>query len=269
MRRTNLKVNEAKTEYMVYGSESHHRFFNTEGRLIRSSNKINYLGFQRTTKDGLNHIQNRIQKARIAGLTTNAILLKVPDLPILAKLRIVNACTRSTFLHGTEACSEEDMEKVKSEMNKILRRLGRTLLRSSNAAANQTIQLDLGWPTMKAELQLRKVNLALKTLSSNKEGKIIKSILREAIRVGTPWTDEVNDLIGDTTERGVHLGRYSARDELSFAKSWLMKDRRNQLRRLEQRVITTTGLYRDLTSQPAVIEPAPYITTNPRRNDDI
>ena len=106
MRRTNLKVNEAKTEYMVYGSESHHRFFNTEGRLIRSSNKINYLGFQRTTKDGLNHIQNRIQKARIAGLTTNTILLEVPDLPILAKLRIVNAWTRSTFLHGTEACSE-------------------------------------------------------------------------------------------------------------------------------------------------------------------
>ena len=66
MRRTNLKVNATKTEYMVYGSESHHRFFNMEGRLIRSSNKINYLGFQRTTKDGLNHIQ----KARIAGLTT-------------------------------------------------------------------------------------------------------------------------------------------------------------------------------------------------------
>ena len=269
MRRTNLEVNEIKTEYMVYGNEKQHRFFNTAGRLIRSSNKINYLGFQRTTKDGLNHIQNRIQKSRIAGLTTNAILLKVPDLPTLAKLRVVNACTRSTFLHGTEACSEQDMETVKSEMNKVLRRLGRTILRSSNAAANQTLQLDLGWPTMKAELQLRKVKQAFKILSSNKEGKIIKSVLQEATRIGTPWTDEINDLIGDVTERGVHLGKYSTRDELSFTEKWLMKDRRNQIRRLEQKVTTTTGLYRELTSQPAVTEPAPYIVTNPRRNDEI
>ena len=91
MKRTNLQVNEAKTEYMVYGSEDQHRFFFTAGRLIRSTTKVNYLGFQRTTKDGLNHIQNRIQKARIASLTTNAILLKVPDLPILTQLRIANA----------------------------------------------------------------------------------------------------------------------------------------------------------------------------------
>ena len=53
------------------------------------------------------------------------------------------------------------------------------------------------------------------------------------MRIGTPWTDEVNDLIGDVGGQGVYLGKYSIQDELSFTKKWLTKDHRNQMRRLE------------------------------------
>ena len=122
---------------------------------------------------------------------------------------------------------------------------------------------------MKSELQLRKVKTAFKALDSYQDGKIIKHILQEAIRIGTPWTEEVNDLIGDVSENGIHLGRYSTKDRLMFTQKWSYRDRANQLRRLEQKVTTTTGLYKELTGQPTAIEPAPYITTNPRRNDEI
>ena len=89
------------------------------------------------------------------------------------------------------------------------------------------------------------------------------------MRIGTPWTEEINDLIGDVSGHGIYLGHYSAKDELSFTKRWLTRDHRNQMRRLEDRVQTTIGLYRELTALEATIEPAPYITTNPRRGDEI
>ena len=82
-------------------------------------------------------------------------------------------------------------------MNKILRRLGRKILQTSHAPANQTLQLDLGWQTMRSELQMRKVKIALKALDSSQQGKIFPQVLREAMQTGTPWTDEVNELIGD------------------------------------------------------------------------
>ena len=254
---------------MVIGDNKHHRFFNTAGNLIRSTDLINYLGYRRSTEDGINHLQQRLHKAKTASLTIQAILHKVPNLPLHIQLMIVNACTRSTLLYGTEACSEEEMETLKSEMNKVLRRLGRQILHTSNAAANQTLQLDLGWPTVKAELQLRKVNAAFKALHKSQEGRILNTVLREAMRIGTPWTEEINDLIGDVNGNGIYLGNYSTKDEFSFTKKWLTKDHRNQMRRLEQRVQKTTGLYRELTALEAIIEPAPYITTNPRRGDEI
>ena len=133
LRRQNLSINEEKTEYMVVDSNQPHRFFNTAGRLIRSTDMVNYLGYRRSTKDGLDHLQHRILKAKTASLTLRAILPSVSDLPIYTQLIIVNACTRSTLLYGTEACGEEEMETLKSEMNKIIRRLGRQILRTSNA----------------------------------------------------------------------------------------------------------------------------------------
>ena len=122
---------------------------------------------------------------------------------------------------------------------------------------------------MKAELRMRKVNIALKALDYSQHGKIFPEILREAMRVGTPWTDSVNEDIGDACGRGKWLGNVTNYDLLNFPKLWLMKDKRNQHSRLERTVLKTTGLYKELTEANSVIEVAPYITTNPRRNEEI
>ena len=66
-------------------------------------------------------------------------------------------------------------------MNKIMRRLARTVLGTSNAAANQTVQLDLGWMTMKAEIKLKRMKLALKLLKHQKQGTIVQDVLLYAI----------------------------------------------------------------------------------------
>ena len=58
---------------------------------------------------------------------------------------------RTVFLYGTEACLNEALEEFKHEMNVMTQRLARQILRTSYAPTNQTIQLDLGWKTMKAK----------------------------------------------------------------------------------------------------------------------
>ena len=116
---------------------------------------------------------------------------------------------------------------------------------------------------------MRKVKIALKALHSSQQRKIFPQILREAMRIGTPWTDEVNELIGDACGRGKWLGNITTKDELNFPKLWLMKDSRSQHARLERTVWKTTGLYKELTEPNSIIEVAPYITTNPRRNEEI
>ena len=112
--------------------------------MIRSKNSIKHLGYSRNSKSDV-HLTHRIEQTKRASLTVHAILQQLPDLPIEKQIHIANACTRSVFLYGTEACSEEEIENLKSEMNKILRRLGRKILQTSHAPANQTLQLDLGW----------------------------------------------------------------------------------------------------------------------------
>ena len=111
--------------------------------MIRSRNSIKYLGFSRNSKEE-DHLTHRVEQTKKASLTVHSILQQLPDLPIEKQIHIANACTRSVFLYGTEACSEEEIESLKSEMNKILRRLGRKILQTSHAPANQTLQLDSG-----------------------------------------------------------------------------------------------------------------------------
>ena len=116
---------------------------------------------------------------------------------------------------------------------------------------------------------MRKVKIALKALDSSQQGKIFPQVLREAMRNGTPWTDEVNEHISDVCGRGKWLGNLTTDDELAFPKLWLMKDSRSQHARLERTVWKTTGLYKELTEPNSIIKAAPYITTNLRRNEEI
>ena len=253
---------------MVTGTGIQQRFWTSNGTMIRSRNSIKYLGYSRNSKEE-DHLTHRVEQTRKASLTMRSILQQLPDLPIEKQIQIANAWTRSVFLYGTEACMEKEQEHLKSEMNKILRRLGRKILQTSHAPANQTLQLDLGWQTMKSELQMRKVKIALKALHSSQQGRIFPHVLREAMYTGTPWTDEVNEHIGDACGRGKWLGNLTTKDEIDFPKLWLMKDSRSQHARLERTVWKTTGLFKELTEANSSIKVAPYITTNPRINEEI
>ena len=159
---------------------------------------MTYLGYLRRNGDStLAHLQKRVDKAGKASLTTQSILKRLTHLPCYRKIHIANACIRSVFLYGTEACCDEDLEELKSVMNKTMRRLARSIMRTSHAAANQTLQLDLGWMSLKSEIQLRRMKLALKCLTDTRNGSIVQTVLHEAMRTGTQWTDEVNENISD------------------------------------------------------------------------
>ena len=67
---------------------------------------------------------------------------------------------------------------------------------------------------MKAELQLKKVKAAFKALHNDYQGSILTEILQMAMTTGTPWTDEINEHIGNVCGPGKWLGNYTARDEL-------------------------------------------------------
>ena len=85
---------------------------------------------------------------------------------------------------------------------------------------------------MKSELQMRKVKTAFRALHASQRGKILSTLLQEAIQIGTPWTDEVNEHIGDAWGHGKWLGNYNIKDELEFEKNWLKRDQKNQQARL-------------------------------------
>ena len=101
-------------------------------------------------------------------------------------------------------------------------------MKTSYAPANQTLQLDLGWSTMKAELQLRKVRLAFRALHTDNRSRILHDVLRVAMDIGIQWTDEVNEYISYACGSGKWLGNYTNKDELTFTEQWLRRDYRNQ-----------------------------------------
>ena len=97
---------------MVMGSGIQQRFWTRNGKMIRSRNSLKYLGYSKNSTDD-DHLAHRVEKTRKASLTVQAILQQLPDLPIVKQIHIVNACTRSVFLYGTEACNDEEIGSLK------------------------------------------------------------------------------------------------------------------------------------------------------------
>ena len=151
-------------------------------------------------------------------------------------------------------------------MNIMTRRIARQILHSSYAPANQTLQLDLGWPTMKAEIKLGRIKLGLKLLSPAKDHTIAQDVLQHALTHGTEWTDEVNEDIGDLYGPGKWLRNIEGSQRLHVEQNWLNRDRENQWDRLQNKVMKTTQLYRDLNPRGKPETTAPYIVHNPNKN---
>ena len=122
---------------------------------------------------------------------------------------------------------------------------------------------------MRAELQLQKIKLAFKAMQNIENHPILYDTLIHALIVGTPWTDGVNELIGDTLGPGKWLRNHSDKEELLFAEIWLANNKRISLARLERKVTTTTGLFRELVLPGSRLDIASYITTNPRLSNEI
>ena len=166
-------MNVAKTEYIVIGNNTQGGLITGNGHRILPQKSATYLGYQRKNNDTtITHLQKRITQAKKAAFNTHTLLQRVPDLPVNKQLQIANSCMRTVFLYGTEACLNEALEEFKHEMNVMMRKLARQILRTSYAPANQTIQLDLGWKTMKAEIEINRIKLGLKLLSTPKNGTI-------------------------------------------------------------------------------------------------
>jgi len=117
---------------------------------------------------------------------------------------------------------------------------------------------------MKSEIQLKRIQLALKILSPDKSDTIVQDVLNYAMDNGTEWTDEVNENIGDLYGRGIWLRPLSQRNTLDLSDKWIRRDHTKQWNRLETQVMKTTGLYRELNPQGVMIDTASYITTNYR-----
>ena len=113
-----------------------------------------------------------------------------------------------------------------------MRKTARQILKTSYAPANQTLQLDLGWMTMKSEIKLKRIMLGNKILSPSKTGSIAQDVLEHALATGTAWTDEVNEDIGDIYGNGKWLKTLSKSEQLHLQQDWKRHDRRKQWKRL-------------------------------------
>ena len=112
---------------------------------------------------------------------------------------------------------DEAFDILKHKMNVTSRRLARQILKTSYAPANQTLQLDLGWMTVKSELKMKRMQLGIKLLQPKKLGTIAQDTLNHALDIGTPWTDEVNEDISDLYGNGKWLRKYPKVKQLHLA----------------------------------------------------
>ena len=111
--------------------------------------------------------------------------------------------------------------------------------------------------------------MASKILSPNKTGTIANEVLTHALEIGTPWTDEVSDDIGEFHGQGKWLKTLTNGDKLYMDQEWKKYDSRKQWSRLLNKVTKTTGLYKELNPKGEMPGPANYITLNPRSTDAI
>jgi len=132
-------VNVEKTEYIVFnGNERDDTTLHLgQGRLVKADKATTYLGYKRrNTESSVQHLKARIEKAKKACLAVQSTLHRLKHLPTHRKVIIANACIRSTFLYGTEACCDDDLRLLKHEMNVIMRRVARQILGTSYAPVN-------------------------------------------------------------------------------------------------------------------------------------
>jgi hypothetical protein len=105
------------------------------------------------------------------------IFKKFPSLPTITKLRIADACVRSTALYGLEVTRLDDMGNLKKKLNIVLRRAARAATSMPNACANQILQLDLGMRCITTEMKVRKLKLLHKALNTPESNPLFAFVM--------------------------------------------------------------------------------------------
>ena len=130
-------MNVNKTEYIVLGEKPGGGLITQTRERILPKQTATYLGYQRENDDtSVAHLKKRISQANKAILKTRTILKRLPHLPVSKEIQMANTCVRTVFLYGTEACLNEALVEFKHEMNVMVRRIARQILRTSYVPAN-------------------------------------------------------------------------------------------------------------------------------------
>ena len=124
--------------------------------------------------------------------------------------------------------------------------------------------------SLKSEIQLKRMKLGIRAVDPNQNHTILYDIMQAALDIGTKWTEEVNELISDALGPGQWLRNLDDRLVNKITSLWAKRDQGKQWDRINIKRRKTTVLYRELNPRGTVAPiVAPYITTNPKRNEDI
>ena len=78
-----LEVNAEKTEYIVYNDTSPHMINLDEEHRVAAGHSATYLGYRRLNNDrAIQHLRERIAKAKKASLSTHSYLRGLKYLPV-------------------------------------------------------------------------------------------------------------------------------------------------------------------------------------------
>jgi len=105
------------------------------------------------------------------------------------------------------------------------------------STANQTLQLDAGWCSIRKDIETRRVKLLYKVLQPSQT--LAYQIATIANQRRTPWITEVNDQFRELTGEDISSNTTQETMKLYAARAD-MQDARKQHERLEEKCPTTT-----------------------------
>ena len=144
-REYDLKINTFKTEYAIFNGTSTTARIRLAGETITSNPSSTYLGLAKKNDKYKVHFEKRLSKAKSASFALTKIFYRLPHLAVNTHLNISRACIKAVFIYGCEIGSKNDTKKTVEQMNILLRRHLRHIMRSKISTANETLQLDAGW----------------------------------------------------------------------------------------------------------------------------
>ena len=225
-----------------------------------------YLGLAKKNDKYKVHFEKRMSKARSASFALTKIFYRLPHLPVNTHLNITRACIKAVFLYGSEIGSKNDTKKTVEQMNILLRRHLRHILRSKISTANETLQLDAGWNRTQTEILVKKIRLYAE-VNDGSRGTLANEVAQKAKESGTHWFSEIKEELGEHYTALLDKPTYKKRNYIISVTR--KKDTKAQMDRLEQKCPTSTELFRKLNELHDCKHVKTYIKCNPHMRNAI